>query len=320
MKVNLRHLSQADVLDRFLSPVPQAERTAFQKCYAERGGSAEVREWWDDICVRIVPNFPEPEPSTADVVDILKGMRNYEKDAATGGKRYLWNRLINIKYGTDGKMESASIRDVERSRIIMEDVWVQYKDLPNECKLLIYKARNLKENNYRLTPAFKLTVLGLVNITVNNEYIPPQSVLDYLKEKDIDTITDMYTIIRTKDDAIVGVTKADFRAEESTKFMEVVAAYARSKKEQPAEKDIIKFTASDPEVKEMFIAWLGRQGISEERAKGEAWWNMTDLHNFMKCKDEFGPVSDYLVIRAITDRAGLRAVNDAEYKKYNPRD
>lgn len=318
MRVNPKHLNKSGVLDSFLSPLPQAERTAFLKCYAERGASREVFEWWDDICGRILPKFPTPEPSTTDVVDVIKSTRNYEKYAGTDGKRYLWDRLVGVKYGADKELETGLIRDVKRSGIIMKDIFDQYRGLPNECMLLIYKARNLKEDNYKLTPAFKLSVLGIVNIVVENDNIPPQSVMDYLKEKNIDTTADMYTIIRTKDDAIVGVTKLNFHDEEHRKYMEVVAECIHSKSKPPSDEDIISFAASDPGVKGMFVAWLERQGICEGRAKEEAWWNMVVLRDFMKCKDEFGPISDYLGIRAINDRTGLRAVNDAEYKKWNP--
>jgi hypothetical protein len=179
MRLNIEKLRK----DRTLEPIldyladPKEAKT-FLACYRSKGYSREVRDWWYDMCERILPKFPEPEPPSYIATRVISdGWHMGIKDDWYGktGKAQIWNLMILAYYAPTmieqfpRNVFGDKYRDEGVAKRILDDVNANSTDY----KILVYYDRNIREDNVEISGGSRLGLLGsLVALADETEMCP----------------------------------------------------------------------------------------------------------------------------------------------------
>jgi len=188
MMLNLEKLRK----DRTLEPIldyladPKEAKT-FLTCYKSKGDSREVREWWYDICERMLPKFPAPEPPSHIATKVISDTWHMKKDNRYGttGKVQIWNLMALAHYAPTMINEfprnvfGDKYRDEGLVKRILDDV---NANSPN-YRVLVYYDRNICEDNIEISGGARLGLLGSLCALANETEMCPECAEFFIHNK-----------------------------------------------------------------------------------------------------------------------------------------
>jgi len=155
MQLDLHRLERMDALPYVLDMIGLAEKQAFMTCYKNRGTTDEVVEWWGDICGRILPRFPEPEP----VPDYAAKRLSESKAKPPKNKLDIWWLMTSWyldRFQSDYSNELWKYKNKARAAEIRKKITSEYYEAMLFCNI------NLTEKNIEPSSGLRLGLISCI--------------------------------------------------------------------------------------------------------------------------------------------------------------
>ena len=306
----MHRLERMNTLPYVLDMVGRSEKQAFMTCYKSRGTTNEVVEWWGDICERIVPKFPEPEPTP----DYAAKMLSESKAKPPQNKLGIWwlmtgwylDRFQN-DYGDElWKYKNKSRATEIRKKVANEDY-----------DTLLFCNMNLAENNIEPSPGLRLGIISCLYYgneqfacaqTMDSELDALEGVLKEHGKTDISLIRIGDNLVVMPFDEMNKDAKRSFRISDS-------GVVELGEKESLVDNDDV--VESYIRTKDVRVDGSVHTQISRIPVK-----TLKDRISFRRCLLQLDTVCDYLGVTlsqsAKSDAEKFKAMIEKEYRKFNP--